>query len=82
MHLSAAGASEPQMGSFEPTIRPRGFDKMSLPGLGLAAPQEVTAQLSTTHELAEGTEWRFEVAFSSVVEIKVRAQRQLPKCMG
>ena len=50
---------------------------MSLPGLGLAAPQEVANQLSTTHELAEGTEWRFEVAFGSVVEVKVLAELQL-----
>lgn len=70
------------MGSFELTIRPRDFDKMSLPGLGLAAPQEVTAQLSTIHELAEGTEWRFEVAFGSIIEVKVRTERQLPKGMG
>ena len=67
------------MGSFDLTVRPRDFDKMSLPGLGLAAPQEVANQLSTAHELAEGTEWRFEVAFGSVVEVKVCAERQLLK---
>ena len=43
---------------------------MSLPGLHISPPTEVEA-LPTIHELKEGTEWRFEVAFGSKVEVKV-----------
>ncbi len=44
---------------------------MSLPGLQISAPAEIEAT-PTIHELKEGTEWRFEVAFGSKVEVKVR----------
>lgn len=44
---------------------------MSLPGLQISAPAEVES-IPTIHELKEGTEWRFEVAFGSKVEVKVR----------
>ena len=63
------------MGTLE-TFPPRDVDKMSLPGLGLAAPQEVTTQPATIHELGEGTEWRFEVAYGANIEIKVIAEQQ------
>lgn len=59
---------------------PRDVDKMSLPGLGLAAPQEVTTQPSTIHDLGEGTEWRFEVAFGASIEIKVIEEQQRQQC--
>ena len=44
---------------------------MSLPGLNVSAPvpEVVTA---STYELKEGTEWRFEVAFGTKVEVKAR----------
>ncbi|KAI9827179.1 MAG: Cleavage polyadenylation factor subunit clp1 [Thelocarpon impressellum] len=42
---------------------------MSLPGLQLSAPTEVAAP--TVHELQRGSEWRFEVAFGSSVEVKI-----------
>ena len=44
---------------------------MALPGLGLAAPLEPESQPSTIHELDEGTEWRFEIAFGLEIEVKV-----------
>lgn len=44
--------------------------KMSLPGLDLSAPIE-TVTAPTVHELKEQTEWRFEVAFGTKVEIRV-----------
>lgn len=44
---------------------------MSLPGLQLAAPVEPVINTSV-YELPEASEWRFEVAFGSKVEIKVR----------
>ena len=44
--------------------------KMSLPGLDLSAPVETVAT-PTVHELKEQTEWRFEVAFGSKVEVRV-----------
>lgn len=44
---------------------------MSLPGLQISAPAEIEAT-PIIHELKEGTEWRFEVAFGSKVEVKVR----------
>lgn len=44
---------------------------MSLPGLELSAPAE-TAVTPTIHELKEQTEWRFEVAFGTKVEVRVR----------
>jgi len=45
---------------------------MSLPGLDLlSAPVEKPPTLPTVHELKEGSEWRFEVAFGTQVEVKV-----------
>ena len=44
--------------------------KMSLPGLDLSAPTE-TVVTPTVHELKEQTEWRFEVAFGTKVEVRV-----------
>lgn len=44
--------------------------KMSLPGLQLEAPIE-TGSTPTVHEIKENSEWRFEVAFGSKVEVKV-----------
>ncbi len=44
---------------------------MSLPGLQISTPVEVEAT-PIIHELKEGTEWRFEVAFGLKVEVKVR----------
>lgn len=44
--------------------------KMSLPGLDLSAPVETFAT-PTVHELKEQTEWRFEVAFGTKVEVRV-----------
>lgn len=44
---------------------------MSLPGLQISAPAEIES-IPTIYELKEGTEWRFEVAFGSKVEVKVR----------
>lgn len=43
---------------------------MSLPGLELSAPVE-THVTPTVHELKEQTEWRFEVAFGTKVEVRV-----------
>ena len=43
---------------------------MSLPGLQLSAPVE-TQVVPTVHDLTEGTEWRFEVAFGTRVEVRV-----------
>ncbi|KAI9880611.1 MAG: Cleavage polyadenylation factor subunit clp1 [Pleopsidium flavum] len=42
---------------------------MSLPGLQLTAPVEVAAP--AVHELQKASEWRFEVAFGSNVEVKL-----------
>lgn len=44
---------------------------MSLPGLQLEAPIESGSTL-TIHDIKENSEWRFEVAFGSKVEVKVR----------
>ena len=44
---------------------------MSLPGLQLSAPVE-TAVVPTIQDLTENTEWRFEVAFGTKVEVRVR----------
>ena len=44
---------------------------MALPGLGLAVSLEPESQPSTIHELEEGTEWRFEIAFGLEIEVKV-----------
>lgn len=46
---------------------------MSLPGLQVSAPVETVAA-PVVHELKEGTEWRFEVAFGSKVEVKVSSR--------
>ncbi|KAL8997618.1 MAG: hypothetical protein Q9169_003165 [Polycauliona sp. 2 TL-2023] len=43
---------------------------MSLPGLQLSASDEPVAS-TIVHRLSEGSEWRFEVAFGSSVEIKL-----------
>ncbi|KAL8873528.1 MAG: hypothetical protein Q9198_007011 [Flavoplaca austrocitrina] len=43
---------------------------MSLPGLQLSAPNEPVTSIQI-HRLSEGSEWRFEVAFGSTVEIKL-----------
>jgi len=46
---------------------------LGLPGLGLAEPDEAPlVETTTEHELAEGSEWRFEVAFGKHVTVKVR----------
>ncbi|KAI9679339.1 MAG: Cleavage polyadenylation factor subunit clp1 [Caeruleum heppii] len=42
---------------------------MSLPGLQLSAPVEVAAP--TVHELSAASEWRFEVAANTTVEVKL-----------
>lgn len=47
-----------------------GRPKMSLPGLQLEAPVE-TGSTPTIHDIKENSEWRFEVAFGSKVEVKV-----------
>ena len=44
--------------------------EMSLPGLELSAPVE-TVVTPTVHELKEQTEWRFEVAFGTKLEVRV-----------
>ena len=45
---------------------------MSLPGLGLSEPEEhARPSAATQHELSEGSEWRFEVAFGSYVKVQV-----------
>lgn len=43
---------------------------MSLPGLQLSGPVEPVVR-TAVHDLPEGSEWRFEVAFGSKVEVKV-----------
>ena len=48
------------------------ISEMSLPGLELSAPVE-TAVTLTVHELKEQTEWRFEVAFGTKLEVRVRS---------
>ena len=48
-----------------------GNAEMSLPGLGLAVPVEPESQPPTVHELDEGSEWRFEVAQGTHIEVKV-----------
>lgn len=50
---------------------PRAYSAMSLPGLGLSVAPESQYRPPVVHELKEGTEWRFEVAFESNVEVKV-----------
>ena len=45
---------------------------MSLPGLQISSTPLEVEVVPTIHELKEGTEWRFEVAFGSKVEVKVR----------
>ena len=47
------------------------ISEMSLPGLELSAPVETTVT-PTVHELKEQTEWRFEVAFGTKLEVRVR----------
>ena len=45
---------------------------MSIPGLGLAEPEEQPVFTSAEHSLAAGSEWRFEIAIGKHVTIKVR----------
>ena len=48
---------------------------MSLPGLGLAEPEEAPAvEVTTEHTLLKESEWRFEVAFGKGITVKVRAK--------
>ena len=57
--------------AFKLTIPEHGsISKMSLPGLDLSAPVETVIN-PTVYELKEQTEWRFEVAFLSKVEVRV-----------
>lgn len=44
---------------------------MSLPGLQLDSPSEPTVAASAFHDLGSNTEWRFEVAFGTNIEVKV-----------
>lgn len=44
---------------------------MSLPGLQLDSPSEPTVAASVFHEFGKNTEWRFEVAFGTNIEVKV-----------
>lgn len=53
--------------------------KMSLPGLDLSAPVE-TVVTPTVHELKEQTEWRFEVAFGTRIEVRVNTRSFLSSC--
>ena len=48
---------------------------MSLPGLGLTEPEEVTEVETAQHDLAKESEWRFEVAVDKYIQVKVS---QLP----
>ena len=45
---------------------------MSLPGLQLSGPVE-NVVAPTVHDLREGIEWRFEVAFGTKIEVRVRS---------
>ena len=57
--------------AFEVTPPEQGsIPKMSLPGLDLSVPVESVVN-PTIYELKEQTEWRFEVAFHSKVEVRV-----------
>ncbi|KAI9753918.1 MAG: NADPH:quinone reductase [Chaenotheca gracillima] len=44
---------------------------MSLPGLQLTAAEDIAPSPATVHELSQGSEWRFEVAFGSNIEVKL-----------
>ncbi|KAK5275817.1 Cleavage polyadenylation factor subunit clp1, partial [Exophiala xenobiotica] len=44
---------------------------MSLPGLGLAEPEEVSTIEINRHDLAKGWEWRFEVAVGKYIQVKL-----------
>ena len=44
---------------------------MSLPGLQVSEPAEIVKS-PVVHDLKAETEWRFEVAFGSKIEVKVR----------
>jgi hypothetical protein len=54
---------------------------MSLPGLGLAEPEQVTKVESAQHELAKGWEWRFEVAAEKYISLKVSIKSDDQKMM-
>ena len=57
--------------AFKVTLPEQGsISKMSLPGLDLSAPVESVVN-PTVYELKEQTEWRFEVAFLSKIEVRV-----------
>ena len=44
---------------------------MSLPGLGLEAPEETHFVDTAHHDLIQETEWRFEVPVGKYVQVKV-----------
>lgn len=44
---------------------------MSLPGLGLAEPEEVSKVETAQHDLVKESEWRFEVAAGRYTNVKV-----------
>ncbi len=44
---------------------------MSLPGLGLAEPEEVSTIEINRHDLAKDSEWRFEAAVGKYIQVKV-----------
>ena len=69
-----AGAFLPQL-SFCPSIHD---DEMSLPGLGLAEPEEVSTIEINRHDLAKDWEWRFEVAVGKYIQVKVITAPSLP----
>lgn len=47
-------------------------DEMSLPGLGLSEPEEVSTVETHQHDLTKECEWRFEVAVGKYVQVKVQ----------
>lgn len=71
----AVGLTASQMLTCESTIA------MSLPGLQLSTPVEIETA-TTIHELKEGSEWRFEVAFGSKIEVKVGQMLTIPGLEG
>jgi hypothetical protein len=42
-----------------------------LPGLGLTEPEEAAKAETTTHHLVKESEWRFEIAASKYIQVKV-----------
>lgn len=47
------------------------WEMMALPGLQLNAPAAPVSSAPILHDIKENTEWRFEVAFGSKIEVKV-----------